>query len=51
MPTENPIHAPFLSKDTNHIESFESFQYKTITNHNNQENAIKLIQFQFLYLL
>jgi hypothetical protein len=48
MPTEHPINAPFLSKDTNHIESFESFQYKKQANYNNQENAIKLLKQSFI---
>jgi hypothetical protein len=41
MPTEHPINAHFLSKDTNHIESFESFQYKKLVNYNHRKNAIK----------
>jgi hypothetical protein len=41
MTTEHPINAPFLSKDTNHIESFESFQYKKLVNYNNRKNIIK----------
>jgi hypothetical protein len=32
MPNEHPINATFLSKDKNHIESFESFQYKKLAN-------------------
>jgi hypothetical protein len=40
LPTEDPINAPFLSKDTNHIESFESFQNKNVANYKNLENAI-----------
>jgi hypothetical protein len=44
MPTEHPINAPFLSKDTHHIESFESFQYKKLANYNNRVNGIKLIR-------
>jgi hypothetical protein len=44
MPTEHPINAPFLSNDTNPIESFGSFQYKKLSNHNNRENAIKSLK-------
>jgi hypothetical protein len=34
----------FEAQDTNHIESFESFQYKKLANYNNRENAIKLLK-------
>jgi hypothetical protein len=44
MPTEHPINAPFLSKGTNQIESFEIFQCKEFSNYNNRENDIKSLK-------
>jgi hypothetical protein len=37
-----PKNEPFLSKDTNHIESFESFLYKQQANYNNQKITRKI---------
>jgi hypothetical protein len=42
MPTEHPINAPFSSKGTNHIESFESVQYKKLSNYNNSKKCPKI---------
>jgi hypothetical protein len=39
-----PKNAPFLSKDKNHIESFESFLYKKLANYNNRKNTIKSVR-------
>jgi hypothetical protein len=44
MPSEDPINAPFLSKDSNHIECFESFLCKKLANYNNRENTIKSLK-------
>jgi hypothetical protein len=45
MLTKHPINASFLNKGTNHIKSFESFQYKKLANYNNREkNARKLLK-------
>jgi hypothetical protein len=44
MPTEHPIITPFSSKDTNHIENIESFQYKELANCNNRVNATTLLK-------